>query len=283
MHLVDQEPLSSSPSYFRGHSAFRGRERPIRACSRSIRRVECPRDRKLLCTLQLPEPTAGTERLGTAPEVNPSPRVEQALLAVRARAVRPCSPPSFFTDLGSELTTIGLARVQASHLPPECEFRVRVQVQLIGGETREIPGDTECHELALDLNGRRMAKFVLWVQSEQECYLCVTNRDSNGAVRTLVPNPRLEGSQPFIVLAKHPPARVPPERQVSPEQQTPARRLSSQHPKRSFSVTVRPPEGRSKLEPRSATKSCAIAVTQGALYEVRHGRPLCACELASAV
>jgi hypothetical protein len=175
----------------------------------------------------------------------------------------------------------------ASHLPPECEFRVRVQVQhevqLVGGETREIPGDTECHELALDLNGRRMAKFVLWVQSEQECYLCVTNRDSNGAVAALVPNPRLEGSQPFIVLANHPPARVPPERQDPPEQQTPARRLPSQQPTRSLSLTVRPPEDRSKLEPRSATKSYNFAVTQGALYEVRHGRPLCACKLASAV
>ena len=63
-----------------------------------------------------------------------------------------------------------LARMHASHLPPECDFRVRVQVQIIGGETREIPADTECHELALDLNGRRMAKFVLWVQSEQDCY-----------------------------------------------------------------------------------------------------------------
>ena len=167
----------------------------------------------------------------------------------------------------------------ASHLPPECEFRVRVQVQLVGGETREIPGDTECHELALDLNGRRMAKFVLWVQSEQECYLCVTNRDSNGAVAALVPNPRLDGSKPFIVLANHPPARVPPERQDPPEQQTPVRRLPSQQPTRSLSLTVRPPEDRSKLEPRSATKSYNFAVTQGALYEVRHGCPLCACEL----
>ena len=152
--------------------------------------------------------------------------------------------------------------------------RVRVQMQIIGGETRELPCDGQCHEWALDLNGRRMAKLVLWVQSEQECYLCVTNRDSNGAVAALVPNPRLEGSQPFIVLANHPPARVPPERQDPPEQQTAARRLSSQQPTRSLSLTVRPPEGRSKLEPRSATKSYNFAVTQGALYEVRHGFPL---------
>ena len=173
--------------------------------------------------------------------------------------------------------------MQASHLRSELEFRVRVQVQIIGGETREIPADTECHELGLDLNGRRMAKLVLWIQSEQECYLVVTNRDSNGAVRTLVPNPQLDGSKPFIVLANHPPARVPPERQAPPEQQTPARRLPSQQPTRSLSLTVRPPENRSILEPRSATKSHAIGIAQGALYEVRHGRPLCACELASAV
>lgn len=206
--------------------------------------------------------------------------MEHATQAVRPRAVR---PPSFFTDVGNELTTRGSARMHASHLPPGCEFRVRVQVQIIGGETREIPGDTECHELALDLNGRRMAKFVLWVQSEQECYLCVTNRDSNGAVAALVPNPRLDGSKPFIVLANHPPARVPPERQDPPEQQTPVRRLPSQQPTRSLSLLGRPPEGRSKLEPRSASKSCAIGVIQGALYEVRHGRPLCACKFASAV
>ena len=162
-----------------------------------------------------------------------------------------------------------LARMRASHLPSECEFRVRVQVQIIGGETREIPADTEWHELALDLNGRRMAKLVLWIQSEQECYLCVTNRDSNGAVRTLVPNPQLDGSKPFILRANHPPARAPPE--------TPARRL------RSLSETFRPPEDRCKLESRSATKSHAIGIAQGALYEVRHGRPPCACELASAV
>ena len=170
-----------------------------------------------------------------------------------------------------------LARMHASHLPPECEFRVRVQVQIIGGETREIPADTECHELALDLNGRRMAKLVLWIQSEQECYLCVTNRDSNGAVTALVPNPQLDGSKPFIVLANHPPVRVPPEWQVPPEQQASKRRL------RSLSETVQPPEDRSKLGSRGATKSHAIGITQGALYEVRHGRPLCACELASAV
>ena len=87
-------------------------------------------------------------------------------------------------------------------------------MRVIGGETREIPVDAECHELALDLNGRRMAKLALWVQSEQECYLCVTNRDSNGAVAALVPNPQLDGSKPFIVLANHPPARVPPKRQI---------------------------------------------------------------------
>ena len=110
----------------------------------------------------------------------------------------------------------GLARMQTSHLRSELEFGVRVQVQIIGGETREIPVDAECHELALDLNGRRMAKLALWVQSEQECYLCVTNRDSNGVVRTLVPNPQLDGTKPFIVLANHPPARVPPERQLRP-------------------------------------------------------------------
>ena len=226
--------------------------------SRSIRRVACPRDRRTLRTLQLPEPNAphiGSGWLRTPPEVNRSPRVEQALHAVRPRAVRPCKPRSFFTDVGSELTTRGSARMQASHLPPECDFRVRVQVQLIGGETREIPGDAECHELALDLNGRRMAKFVLWVQSEHECYLCVTNRDSNGAVAALVPNPRLDCSKPFIVLANHPPARVPPERQAQPEQQTPARRLPSQ-------------------QPTCSLKSFAIGVTQGALYEVRHGCPL---------
>ena len=169
----------------------------------------------------------------------------------------------------------GLARMQASHLRSELEFRVRVQVQIIGGETREIPVDAECHELAIDLNGRRMAKLALWVQSEQECYLCVTNRDSNGAVAALVPNPQLHGTKPFIVLANHPPARVPPERQLPSEQQTAACRLPSQHPNRSKS--------RSKLEPRSAAKSCAIGVTQGALYEVRHGCPPCACELALAV
>ena len=195
--------------------------------------------------------------------------MEQALHAVRPRAVRPCKPRSFFTDVGSELTTRGSARMQASHLPPECDFRVRVQVQLIGGEAREIPGDAEYHELALDLNGRRMAKLVLWIQSEQECYLCVTNRDSNGAVTALVPNPQLDGAKPFIVLANHPPVRVPSE--------PPARR------QRSLSETVLPPEGRSKLDPRSATKNHAIGITQGALYEVSHGRPLCACELASAV
>ena len=161
----------------------------------------------------------------------------------------------------------GSARMHASHLPPECEFRVRVQVQIIGGETREIPGDTECHELSLDLNGHRMAKLVLWIQSEQECYLCVTNRDSNGAVTALVPNPQLDGAKPFIVLANHPPVRVPPERQIPPEQQASKRRL------RSLSETVRPPEDRSKLESRSATKSYSIGVAQGALYEVRHGRP----------
>jgi hypothetical protein len=239
--------------------------------SRSFRPAACPRDRSTLRTLQLPEPNApniGAGWLRTPPEVNPSPRVEQALHAGRPRAVRPCKPRSFFTDVGSELTTRGLARVQASHLPPECDFRVRMQVQLIGGEAREIPGDAECHELALDLNGRRMAKLVLWVQSEQECYLCVTNRDSNGAVAALVPNPRLDCSKPFIVLANHPPARVPPERQA------PARRLPSQQPTRSLSLTVRPPENRSKLDPRSATKSFAIGVTQGALYEVRHCCPL---------
>ena len=159
--------------------------------------------------MQLLEQNIGAEWLGAPPEANPSPRAaEQALHAVRPRAVRPCKPRSFFTDVGSELTTRGLARVQASHLPPECEFRVRMQVQLIGGEAREIPGDAECHELALDLNGRRMAKFVLWVQSEQECYLCVTNRDSNGAVAALVPNPRLDCSKPFIVLANHPPLQL---------------------------------------------------------------------------
>ena len=102
-----------------------------------------PRDRRTVRTLQanmqLPEPNVAAERLGTAPEVNPSPRVEHALLAVRPRAVRPCSPePSFFTDLGSELTTHGLARMQASHLRSELEFRVRVQEQMIGGETRGI-------------------------------------------------------------------------------------------------------------------------------------------------
>jgi hypothetical protein len=235
---------------------------PIRAC---------PRDRKHLCTLQLPEPNAGTERLGSAPEANPSARVEHATQAVRPRVVR---PPSFFTDVGRELTTRGSARMHASHLPPECKFWVRVQVQIIGGETREILGDTECRELALDLNGRRMAKLVLWIQSEQECYLCVTSRDSNGAVTALVPNPQLDGSKPFIVRANHPPVRVPPERQV-PEQQTSKRKIRS--------VTVRPPEDRSKLESRSATKSYAIGIPQGALYEVRHGRPVCGCELASAV
>ena len=274
-HLVDQEPLSSSPA-LEAASVISGR-------SRSIRRVECPSDRMTLRTLQLPEQNAGAERLVPSPEASPSPRVEQALHEVRPRAVRPCSPPSFFADVGNELKIRDLARMQASYLPSECHFRVRVQVQIIGGETREIPGDTDCHELALDLNGRRMAKLVLWVQSEQECYLVVTNRDSNGAVRALVPNPQLDGSKPFIVLANHPPARVPPERQVPPVQQTAACRLPSQDPKRSLSVTVRPPEGRSIPEPRSATKSCAIGVTQGALYEVRHGRPLCACELASAV
>jgi len=273
MHQIEQT------LFFSLH--LRGFER-----SRSIRGIECPRDRRTVCTLhanlQLPEPHVAAESLGTAPEVNHSPRVQHALLAVRPRAVRPCSPPSFFTDVGKERTMRGLARMQASHLRSELDFRVRVQVQLIGGETRKIPGDAECHELALDLNGRRMAKFVLWVQSEQECYLCVTNRDSNGAVAALVPS-RLDCSKPFIVLANHPPARVPPERQAPPEQQTPARRLPSQQPTRSLSLTVRPPENRSKLDPRSASKSCAIGVMQGALYEVRHGRPLCACKLASAV
>ena len=179
--------------------------------------------------------------------------MEHATQAVRPRAVR---PPSFFTDVGNELTMRDSARMHASNLPPGCEFWVRVQVQIIGGETREISGDTECHELALDLNGRRMAKLVLWIQSEQECYLCVTNRDSNGAVTALVPNPQLDGAKPFIVRANHPPSRVPSE--------PPARRLRS--------VTVQPPEDRSKLESRGATKSHAIGITQGALYEVRHGR-----------
>ena len=196
---------------------------------------------------------------GSAAEVSPSARVSHALQAVRPRAVR---PPSFFTEVGNERTMRGSARMHASHLPPECEFWVRVQAQIIGGETREIPADTECHELALDLNGRRMAKLVLWIQSEQECYLCVTNRDSNGAVTALVPNPQLDGSKPFIVLANHPPVRVPPERQVPPEQQASKRKIRS--------VTVQPPEDRSKLESRSATKSYSIGVAQGALYEVRH-------------
>ena len=105
---------------------------------------------------------AGRLGSGSAAEVSPSARVEHALHAVRPQAVR---PPSFFTDVGTEIKMPDLARMRASHLPSECEFRVRVQVQMIGGETREIlvPGNTECLELALDLNGRRMAQLALWV------------------------------------------------------------------------------------------------------------------------
>ena len=141
-----------------------------------------------------------------------------------------------------------------------------VQLQILGGETRDIPCDGTPHKLTLDLHGRLVAKLAFWVSSEQDCDVRITNRDSKNTVTVLVPDYRLNDSKPFVVLAHHPPVRAPPELEQPPP---PKRRL------RSVSLA-----NQSEQEQRrSGTKSYAIGVTNGASYEVRCSSPFCACDL----
>ena len=186
-----------------------------------------------------------------------------------ARADRPLPVPSFCTDAEEpqmpDFTTL-LARAQHAqhaHLPSRYGFRVRASVQILGGETRDIPCD-HCdgapHKLTLDLNGRLVAKLAFWVSSEQDCNLRITNRDSKDTVAVLVPDHRLNDSKPFVILAHRPPVRVPPESEQPPP---PKRRL------RSASLATE-----SKLERRCGTASYSIGVTNGAIYEVSHSWPL---------
>jgi len=181
--------------------------------------------------------------------------------ASSARADRPRPVPIFCND-AEELLLPDLARAQQAHLPSRYGFRVRasVQLQILGGETRDIPSDGTPHKLTLDLNGRLVAKLAFWVSSEQDCHLRLTNRDSKGAVTVLVPDHRLNDSRPFVVLAHHPPVRVPPES----EQPTPPKRR-----RRSVSLATG-----SEHERRSGNKSYAIGVTNGAIYEARYSLPL---------
>jgi hypothetical protein len=125
-------------------------------------------------------------------------------------------------------------------------FRVRVHLQIIGGETREIPSDGQCHEWALDLNGRRMSTVFFWVESECDCFLRVSNRDSEGSASVLLPT-QLDGGMPFLVLAHQPPVRVPPQRN---------------------------PCCTSEKVSQGASKSYAIGLQRGALFEVSSHRPL---------
>ena len=155
--------------------------------------------------------------------------------------------------------------MQQAHLPSGHGFRVSVQLQILGGETRDIPCDGTPHKLTLDLNGRLVAKLAFWVSSEQDCDVRITNRDSKDTVTVLVPDHRLNDSKPFLVLAHHPPVRAPPELEQPPP---PKRRL------RSVSLA-----NQSEQQRRSGTKSYAIGVTNGAIYEVRYSSPFCACEL----
>jgi len=139
--------------------------------------------------------------------------------------------------------------------------RVGVRVQIIGGETREIRCDGECHELALDLNGHPMATMLFWVQSEQDCFLRVANWDSNGASAVLVPN-RLDGFMPFMVHAGEPPVRVPA--------------LSRNALCGSDSAS--PPDGDDSVSrPTSNNPNYAIGIQCGALYEVSCARLPCVC------
>ena len=160
-----------------------------------------------------------------------------------ARADRPlpvAQPPRFVTD-AEETQLSDLARMQQAHLPSGHGFRVSVQLQILGGETRDIPCDGTPHKLTLDLNGRLVAKLAFWVSSEQDCDVRITNRDSKETVTVLVPDHRLNDSKRFLVLAHQPPVRAPPELEQPPP---PKRRL------RSVSLA-----NQSEQQRRSGTKS----------------------------
>ncbi len=192
------------------------------------------------------------------------------MMTYRSRLQLPVSAPAssvpIFCNDAEELLlpdlALSLARAEQAHLPSRYGFRVRasVQLQILGGETRDIPSDGTPHKLTLDLNGRLVAKLAFWVSSEQDCHLRLTNRDSKGAVTVLVPDHRLNDSRPFVVLAHHPPVRVPPESEQPPP---PKRR------RRSVSLATG-----SEHERRRGTKSYAIGVTNGAIYEARCSLPL---------
>ena len=136
-----------------------------------------------------------------------------------------------------------------------------VRVQIIGGETREIRCDGECHELALDLSGHPMATMLFWVQSEQDCLLRVANWDSNGASAVLVPN-RLDGFMPFMVHAGEPHVRVP----------------ALSRNALCGSDSALPPDGDNSVSrPTSNHPNYAIGIQCGALYEVSCARLPCVC------
>jgi hypothetical protein len=190
---------------------------------------------------------SGSPRPATAAEPVLASRDARAARAAAARAQH--GAQSFFCDVSEHLK----AEIRAAEWHPsagtlaplpsvlEDGFRVRVQLQIIGGETREIPCEA-ASELALDLNGNQVAPVVFWVQSEQDCLLRVANRDSHGNFSVLVPTRRgdeVGGSDPFLVPARQPPVRVP-----------------------------KVPDG---VAARRASRSNAIGIEREALYEVSCG------------